>query len=55
LRLWQIAKAAGMRIYPGNHPSTSIATLAAGPSRRRLALCWKAPSPSASARWRAMS
>jgi muconate cycloisomerase len=29
LNLWRIADAAGMRIYPGNHPSTSIATLAA--------------------------
>jgi len=28
-RLWQLADAAGMRIYPGNHPSTSIATAAA--------------------------
>jgi muconate cycloisomerase len=28
-RLWQLAAAAGMRIYPGNHPSTSIATAAA--------------------------
>jgi muconate cycloisomerase len=27
-KLWPIAAAAGMRIYPGNHPSTSIATLA---------------------------
>jgi L-alanine-DL-glutamate epimerase-like enolase superfamily enzyme len=36
LRLWQIAKAAGMRIYPGNHPSTSIATLAAA----HLAAAW---------------
>ena len=25
-RLWHLAAAAGMRIYPGNHPSTSIAT-----------------------------
>lgn len=25
-KLWVIADAAGMRIYPGNHPSTSIAT-----------------------------
>lgn len=24
--LWALAKAAGMRIYPGNHPSTSVAT-----------------------------
>ncbi len=27
-RLWNLAEAAGMRIYPGNHPSTSIATSA---------------------------
>jgi L-alanine-DL-glutamate epimerase-like enolase superfamily enzyme len=25
-RLWQLAAAAGMRIFPGNHPSTSVAT-----------------------------
>jgi len=25
-KLWVIAEAAGMRIYPGNHPSTSVAT-----------------------------
>ena len=25
-KLWALAKAAGMRIYPGNHPSTSVAT-----------------------------
>jgi L-alanine-DL-glutamate epimerase-like enolase superfamily enzyme len=25
-RLWDLARAAGMRIYPGNHPSTSVAT-----------------------------
>jgi L-alanine-DL-glutamate epimerase-like enolase superfamily enzyme len=36
LHLWHIAKAAGMRIYPGNHPSTSIATLAAA----HLAAAW---------------
>ncbi len=24
--LWMLAQAAGMRIYPGNHPSTSVAT-----------------------------
>jgi muconate cycloisomerase len=36
LVLWQIANAAGMRIYPGNHPSTSIATLAA----TQLAAVW---------------
>jgi len=28
-RLWHIAAAAGLRIYPGNHPSTSVATAAA--------------------------
>jgi muconate cycloisomerase len=28
LRLWHLAAAAGMRIYPGNHPSTSVATAA---------------------------
>jgi muconate cycloisomerase len=28
LRLWHLAAAAGMRIYPGNHPSTSLATAA---------------------------
>src|SRR5437899_2691520 len=27
-RLWTLASAAGMRIYPGNHPSTSVATAA---------------------------
>ena len=39
LHLWHIAKAAGMRIYPGNHPSTSIATLAAA----HLAAAWPGP------------
>ena len=29
LNLWRLADAAGMRIYPGNHPSTSVATIAA--------------------------
>jgi muconate cycloisomerase len=29
LNLWRMADAAGMRIYPGNHPSTSVATVAA--------------------------
>lgn len=38
-RLWQIAAAAGMRIYPGNHPSTSVATSAAG----QLAASWPGP------------
>ena len=28
MRLWHLAAAAGMRIFPGNHPSTSIATSA---------------------------
>jgi L-alanine-DL-glutamate epimerase-like enolase superfamily enzyme len=28
IRLWHVAAAAGMRIYPGNHPSTSVATAA---------------------------
>ncbi|HTY77402.1 MAG TPA: mandelate racemase/muconate lactonizing enzyme family protein [Candidatus Bathyarchaeia archaeon] len=28
-RLWEVAAAAGMRIFPGNHPSTSVATAAA--------------------------
>jgi muconate cycloisomerase len=28
-KLWNLANAAGMRIYPGNHPCTSIGTLAA--------------------------
>src|SRR5262245_16564874 len=27
-RLWHLAAAAGMRIFPGNHPSTSVATAA---------------------------
>lgn len=35
-RLWQIADAAGMRIYPGNHPSTSVATI----SVAHLAAAW---------------
>ena len=39
LRLWHIAQAAGMRIYPGNHPSTSIATIAAA----HLAAAWPGP------------
>jgi muconate cycloisomerase len=38
-QLWAIAKAAGMRIYPGNHPSTSIATIAAA----HLAASWPGP------------
>ena len=28
MRLWHLAAAAGMRIFPGNHPSTSVATSA---------------------------
>jgi L-alanine-DL-glutamate epimerase-like enolase superfamily enzyme len=28
IRLWHLAAAAGMRIFPGNHPSTSVATAA---------------------------
>ena len=35
-RLWNIADAAGMRIYPGNHPGTSIATA----SVAHLATAW---------------
>jgi len=38
-RLWHIAAAAGMRIYPGNHPSTSIAIAAA----THLAAAWPGP------------
>jgi L-alanine-DL-glutamate epimerase-like enolase superfamily enzyme len=38
-KLWTIASAAGMRIYPGNHPSTSIATL----SVLHLAAAWPGP------------
>lgn len=38
-KLWHIADAAGMRIYPGNHPSTSIATL----SVAHLAAAWPGP------------
>jgi L-alanine-DL-glutamate epimerase-like enolase superfamily enzyme len=38
-RLWHIAAAAGMRIYPGNHPSTSVATAAA----LHLAASWHGP------------
>jgi L-alanine-DL-glutamate epimerase-like enolase superfamily enzyme len=38
-KLWTIAAAAGMRIYPGNHPSTSIATLSAA----HLAASWPGP------------
>jgi muconate cycloisomerase len=38
-KLWTIAHAAGLRIYPGNHPSTSIATL----SVVHLAAAWPGP------------
>lgn len=38
-KLWHIADAAGMRICPGNHPSTSIATL----SVAHLAAAWPGP------------
>jgi L-alanine-DL-glutamate epimerase-like enolase superfamily enzyme len=38
-KLWTIAAAAGMRIYPGNHPSTSIATI----SVVHLAAAWPGP------------
>jgi len=39
LNLWRMANAAGMRIYPGNHPSTSVATLAAA----HVAAAWPGP------------
>lgn len=38
-KLWHIAGAAGMRIYPGNHPCTSIATA----SVAHLAAAWPGP------------
>jgi L-alanine-DL-glutamate epimerase-like enolase superfamily enzyme len=38
-KLWIIAEAAGMRIYPGNHPSTSVATA----SVAHLAAAWAGP------------
>lgn len=38
-RLWHIAAAAGMRIYPGNHPATGVATAAA----LHLAASWNGP------------
>jgi len=38
-KLWEIAAAAGMRIYPGNHPGTSIAAL----SVAHLAGAWPGP------------
>ena len=39
LRLWHLAAAAGMRIYPGNHPSTSVATAAVA----QLCAAWPMP------------
>ena len=38
-KLWHIADAAGMHIYPGNHPCTSIATLSAA----HLSAAWPGP------------
>lgn len=38
-KLWTIAEAAGLRIFPGNHPSTSVATL----SVVHLAAAWPGP------------
>ncbi len=38
-RLWALASAAGMRIYPGNHPSTSVATAALA----QLCAAWPGP------------
>jgi muconate cycloisomerase len=38
-KLWVIADAAGMRIYPGNHPSTSVATA----SVVQMAAAWAGP------------
>lgn len=38
-RLWTLAEAAGLRIYPGNHPSTSIATA----SVAHMAAAWPGP------------
>src|SRR5262249_10464280 len=38
-RLWTLASAAGMRIYPGNHPSTSVATAAVA----QLCAAWPGP------------
>jgi L-alanine-DL-glutamate epimerase-like enolase superfamily enzyme len=38
-RLWALASAAGMRIYPGNHPSTSVATAAVA----QLCGAWPGP------------
>ena len=39
LRLWHLAEAAGMRIYPGNHPSTSVATAAVA----QICAAWPTP------------
>jgi L-alanine-DL-glutamate epimerase-like enolase superfamily enzyme len=38
-KLWHIADAAGMHIYPGNHPSSSIAVV----SMAHLATAWPGP------------
>ncbi len=38
-RLWTIAEAAGLRIYPGNHPCTSIGTAAVV----QMAAAWPGP------------
>ena len=38
-RLWTLAATAGMRIYPGNHPSTSVATAAVA----QLCAAWPGP------------
>ena len=38
-RLWHLAAAAGMRIFPGNHPSTSIATS----SVAQICAAWPGP------------
>ena len=47
-RLWALADAAGMRIYPGNHPSSSVATAAVAQLCAGLGL---APSWKACSRW----
>jgi len=39
LKLWTIAEAAGMRIYPGNHPCTSVATAAVA----HMCAAWAGP------------
>ncbi len=38
-KLWNLAQASGMRIYPGNHPSTSVATAAVAQ------MCAASPTP----------